>query len=299
MAMRQKNKDPERWLLQKRNGQGPSSATTALLKTEPLDGSIGGNFGQSLGPGGRRLRTVVNGDGGLFGDEDEDDLSRRHNLGQDADYDEVPYHEDFADDEEKLVPDDHQEDEIEKEMEVSTALHFTIRADLRQERLSRELMSANKQGATGVDESDEEEHGSLTGAGKAIKKLMDKHEKNDAYESDQDENPYVSSAVRLDSFTLCNSLTDFLGGGGRGRGASNYRWTSCPATIHAFACLHKRRRVISGNASTFIPSCSCIYAQLPCYFTKPRAQWSLRCRKARNEPESPETTSNAKRPSCR
>ncbi len=129
--MRQKNKDPERWLLQKRNGQGPSSATTALLKAEPLDGSIGGNFGQSLGPGGRRLRTVVNGDGGLFGDEEEDGRSRSHNLGQDADYDEVPYHEDFADDEEKLVPDDHQEDEIEKEMEVSTTLHCAIRADLR------------------------------------------------------------------------------------------------------------------------------------------------------------------------
>jgi transcription initiation factor TFIIF subunit alpha len=72
------------------------------------------------------LRTVVNGDGGLFGDEDEDDQSRRRNLGQDADYDEVPYHEDFADDEEKVVPEDHQEDELEKEMEVSTALQFMI-----------------------------------------------------------------------------------------------------------------------------------------------------------------------------
>jgi transcription initiation factor TFIIF subunit alpha len=241
MAMRQKNKDPERWLLQKRNGQGPSSATTALLKAEPLDGSIGGNFGQSLGPGGRRLRTVVNGDGGLFGDEDEDGGSRRRDLGQDADYDEVPYHEDFADDEEKLVPDDHQEDEIEKEMEVSTALHFAIRADLRQERLSREYMGANKTGATGVDETDEEEHDSaLTGAGKAIKKLMDKHEKNDAYESDNDgEDPYVSSAVRLCSFALRNNLTDLVGGRGRGRRAYNCRWTSCPATIHAFACLDK------------------------------------------------------------
>jgi transcription initiation factor TFIIF subunit alpha len=240
MAMRQKNKDPERWLLQKRNGQGPSSATTALLKAEPLDASIGGNFGQSLGPGGRRLRTVVNEDGGLFGDEDEDGGSRRRNLGQDADYDEVPYHEDFADDEEKVVPDDHQEDEIEKEMEVSTALHFVIRADLRQERISREYMGANKSRPTGVDESDEEEHDpALTGAGKAIKKLMDKHEKNDAYESDNDgEDPYVSSAVRLCSFALRNNLTDLVGGR-RGRRASNYRWTSCPATIHAFACLHK------------------------------------------------------------
>jgi len=222
--MRQKNKDPERWLLQKRNGQGPSSATTALLKAEPLDGSIGGNFGQSLGPGGRQLRTVVNGDGGLFGDEDEDGSSRGRNLGQDADFDEVPYHEDFADDEEKLVPDDHQEDEIEKEMEVSTALHFAINADLCQERLSREYMGANKQRATGVDESDEEEYDSaLTGAGKAIKKLMNKHEKNDAYESDKDgEDPYASSAVRLYSFPLRNNLTDLVGGGRRGRRTRNY-----------------------------------------------------------------------------
>ena len=128
--MRQKNKDPERWLLQKRNGQGPSAATTALLKVEPLDGSIGASSSQSLGPGGRRLRTVVNGDSGLFGDEDEDDRSRRRDVGQDADYDEVPYHEDFADDEEKGVPQDHQEDELEKEMEVCIVLHFAIRADL-------------------------------------------------------------------------------------------------------------------------------------------------------------------------
>ncbi|KAI0303245.1 hypothetical protein BC826DRAFT_984227 [Russula brevipes] len=177
MAMRQRNKDPERWLLQKRNGQGPSAATTALLKTEPSDGSLGG---QSLGPGGRRLRTVVNGDGGLFGDDDEDGQLRRADLGQDADYDEVPYHEDFADDEEKIVPEDHQEDELEKEME---------------ERLQREYMTANKQRDGGVDESDDEEPDpALTGAGKAIKKLMNKHEKNEAYESDDESNPYASSA---------------------------------------------------------------------------------------------------------
>ncbi|KAH9999318.1 hypothetical protein BJV77DRAFT_976632 [Russula vinacea] len=179
MAMRQRNKDPERWLLQKRNGQGPSAATSALFKAEPLDISIGGNFGQSLGPGGRRLRTVVNGDGGLFGDEDEDGRTRRRNLGQDADYDEVPFLEEFADDEEKVVPEDHQEDELEKEME---------------ERLQREYMTANKQRDAGIDESDEEEQDStLTGAGKAIKKLMSKHEKNEAYESDEESNPYASS----------------------------------------------------------------------------------------------------------
>lgn len=116
--MRQRNKDPERWLLQKRNGQGPSSATTALLKGESPEASTRGGSSESLGPGGRRLRAVVNSSAGLFGDDDEDGGSRRRDLGQDADYDEVPYHEDFADDEEKAVPEDHQEDEFEKEMEV-------------------------------------------------------------------------------------------------------------------------------------------------------------------------------------
>jgi len=63
----------------------------------------------------------------------------------------------------------------------------------------------------------------LTGAGKAIKKLMDKHEKNDGYESDkEEEDPFVSSAVRLDSFALRNNLTDLVGGGRRGRRACNY-----------------------------------------------------------------------------
>lgn len=239
MAMRQRNKDPERWLLQKRNGQGPSAATSALFKAEPLDVSIGGNFGQSLGPGGRRLRTVVNGDGGLFGDEDEDGRTRRRNLGQDADYDEVPFLEEFADDEEKVVPEDHQEDELEKEMEVSTTLRFAIRADLCQERLQREYMTANKQRDAGIDESDEEEQDStLTGAGKAIKKLMSKHEKNEAYESDEESNPYASSVVRLCSSALRKNQTDFVGGG-RGRGTCNRRWTGCPATIYTVACFGK------------------------------------------------------------
>jgi hypothetical protein len=102
-------------------------------------------------------------------------------------------------------------------------------------------MGANKARAAGVDESDEEEHDpALTGAGKAIKKLMNKHEKNDAYESDDGgEDPYVSSAVRLNSFALRNNLTDLVGGRGRGRRACNCRWTGCHATIHAFACLYK------------------------------------------------------------
>ncbi|KAA1466371.1 hypothetical protein DENSPDRAFT_831187 [Dentipellis sp. KUC8613] len=181
MAMRQKNKDPERWLLHNRNGQGPSAATAAIFKAESdVGGPVRASSGQSLGPGGRRLRTVVNGSDTLFGDDDEDDAGRRRrkrDLGADADYDEVPYQEDFADDEEKMEP-EQDDDEVAKEME---------------ERLQREYMSANKQRDGHIDESDSEDESQLTGAGKAIKKLMTKLEKNDAYDDDEEGNPYASS----------------------------------------------------------------------------------------------------------
>jgi len=79
-------------------------------------------------------------------------------------------------------------------------------------------MSANKQRDGGIDESDEEDHDpALTGAGKAIKKLMNKHEKNEAYESDEESNPYASSVVRVGPLDLRNILIVFVGGRGRGR----------------------------------------------------------------------------------
>ena len=81
-------------------------------------------------------------------------------------------------------------------------------------------MSANKQRDTGIDESDEEDQDpALSGAGKAIKKLMSKHEKNEAYESDDESNPYASSVIRFHPLSsLYNVLTGFIGGGGRGGG---------------------------------------------------------------------------------
>lgn len=82
-------------------------------------------------------------------------------------------------------------------------------------------MSANKQRDAGIDESDEEDHDpALTGAGKAIKKLMSKHEKNEAYDSDEESNPYASSVVRCGLLILRNILNDFVGGRG-GRGTYN------------------------------------------------------------------------------
>jgi len=54
---------------------------------------------------------------------------------------------------------------------------------------------ANKQREGYIDESEEEEDGDsqLTRDGKSLKKLMRKLEKNVAYDSDEERNPYASS----------------------------------------------------------------------------------------------------------
>jgi transcription initiation factor TFIIF subunit alpha len=44
-----------------------------------------------------------------------------------------------------------------------------------------------------VDESEDEEEGRLTRDGKAMKKLIRNLEKNTAYDSDDEKNPYASS----------------------------------------------------------------------------------------------------------
>lgn len=123
MSNIKKNQDPERWLLRKRNGQGPSAETAALFKAE-RSGSTGPIPSASLGPGGRRLKTVDNGMNGLFGDdedEDEDGEGRKRRtkreLGAEGDVDEMDFEEQFADDEEKMEPDD-RDDEEAKELEV-------------------------------------------------------------------------------------------------------------------------------------------------------------------------------------
>ncbi|EMD40710.1 hypothetical protein CERSUDRAFT_111293 [Gelatoporia subvermispora B] len=184
MSKIQKNKDPERWLLRRRNGQGPSEATLATIKAERA-GSLGPGAGsQSLGPGGRRLKTVDSGMSGLFGDDDDEegvDRKRRvkRELGAEGDLDELDFEEAFADDEDRMEPDD-REDEEAKELE---------------ERLKREYRNANKLRDAGVDESeDEEDENQLTGAGKNLQKTLRKLEKDVAYDdSDEEKNPYASS----------------------------------------------------------------------------------------------------------
>ncbi|CAL1700613.1 unnamed protein product [Somion occarium] len=188
MTQMQKNKDPERWLLRKRNGQGASDATAAMFKSEregsaiPPSGSLVYSASQSLGPGGRRLRTVDSGMAGLFGDEDDEESGDRKRklskeLGAEGDLDELDFEDEFADDEEKVEGE--VEDEEAKEAE---------------ERLKRQYKTANKLRESYIDESEEEEEEpKLSMAGKDVQKLMRKLEKNLAYESDEEENPYASS----------------------------------------------------------------------------------------------------------
>lgn len=125
MAARNKNKDPSLWLKQKRGGQAPSAATAAMFKAES-DGS--NDLSQNFAPNGRRLRTVRREDE-LFGDDDDEGGARRRRAdGADADFEEIPYHEEFADDEEKMGVEE-EEDEVEKEMEVNR--HPSQRYDIK------------------------------------------------------------------------------------------------------------------------------------------------------------------------
>jgi transcription initiation factor TFIIF subunit alpha len=126
MSKMQKNKDPERWLLYHRNGQGPSTATSAIFKAEAegrilTNGSLVYSAEQSLGPGGRKLKTVDSGRD-LFGDDDDGDVKRkrRKDDGADGDIDEQVYEEDFADDEEKMEEDGDEEEAKELEVRICT-----------------------------------------------------------------------------------------------------------------------------------------------------------------------------------
>lgn len=78
--------------------------------------------GQSLAPGGRKLKAVDSGMSNLFGDGDEEDggakRRREKEYGGEGDLDEITYEEDFADDEEKV--DLEAEDEETKDIEVSS-----------------------------------------------------------------------------------------------------------------------------------------------------------------------------------
>ncbi|KAF8897535.1 hypothetical protein BD779DRAFT_1491386 [Infundibulicybe gibba] len=160
-------RDPQAWL-SSRNGKGPSAATAAMFKAEAEGRSMSGGS-SLLGPGGRKLKTVDSGMSSLFDDDDDGDTKRRREkeLGGEGDLDEQEYEADFADDEEKMDVDDN--DEEAKEIE---------------ERLKREGT---------YDESDDEEVPGMTKQAKAMQKLIRNREGNDAYDSDEEKNPYASS----------------------------------------------------------------------------------------------------------
>lgn len=169
MASITKNKDPERWLL-RRTGKSQLDATTAAaFKQEPMDA------GPSGGAPGLRVKEEPMGD--LFGDDEEGGRRRRGND-MDADYDEVPYEEEFQDDEEKVGL--YEDDELTKEME---------------ERLQKEYMTANKHRDENVV-TDDDEPNEGPRVSKSMRKLVGRHEKSDLYGSDDsDENPYASEVI--------------------------------------------------------------------------------------------------------
>ncbi|KAG9317293.1 hypothetical protein JVU11DRAFT_1490 [Chiua virens] len=182
MAKIQKNKDPERWLLHRRDGQKASEATSAMFKADPDAPTVVGaaplvhSASQSRGPGGRALRTVNRGSQGAEQDEDGDIRPKREEDDGEGHLDEQLFDEEVADDDEHEAAD--MDDEEAKELE---------------ERLKREYKLANKQREGYIDESDEEDESQLTKQGQSLKKLMRKLEKNVAYESDEEHNPYASS----------------------------------------------------------------------------------------------------------
>ncbi|KAJ6599065.1 transcription initiation factor [Mycena vulgaris] len=178
-------RDPQQWLYN-RNGKGPSEATAAMFKAESEGRALAGSStlvhssGQSLAPGGRKLKTVDSGMDNLFGDGDDEDggakRRKEKEYGGEGDLDEITYEDDFADDEEKM--DVEAEDEETKDIE---------------ERLKKEYKTANKLRDGGVDESDDEELPGMSKQAKAMQKLIRTREGNDAYDSDEDKNPYASS----------------------------------------------------------------------------------------------------------
>lgn len=124
MAKIQKNKDPERWLLHRRKGQGPSSATSEMFKAEAENRVVSGSSslvyssGQSRAVGGRTLRTTNRGAQGGGDDDDDEGGPRRKKEENDmeGDLDEQLFDDEFADDDE-AGPADMDEEEA-KELEV-------------------------------------------------------------------------------------------------------------------------------------------------------------------------------------
>ncbi|KAJ7283649.1 transcription initiation factor [Mycena rebaudengoi] len=123
-------RDPQAWL-HNRTGRGPSADTAAMFKAESEGRALSGSSslvhtsGQSLAPGGKKLKAVDSGMNNLFGGDDEDDggdskRKREKEYGGEGDLDEMVYEADFADDEEKIDMEDNDEETRDMEMSRTT-----------------------------------------------------------------------------------------------------------------------------------------------------------------------------------
>lgn len=190
-------------------------APPANIRSRLLDKSVLSGRRTSTGAGGARkkLRSVIK---GTSGGNDDDELSGRRGKeegGEQGD-DEFEYDEDFQDDEEGVAKVNDMADEDEtKELEVRPftlfpSLSVSVGADSRfaacQNRIKKEMRSA-KGFEEVVDDPDDEEEEELTNTGKAVKKLVKKLAKNQAYESDgeDDDNPYASAVRSIPLPTWC------------------------------------------------------------------------------------------------
>jgi transcription initiation factor TFIIF subunit alpha len=134
MAKIQKNKDPERWLLHRRKGQGASAATAETFKAEAENrvvsssSSLVYSSGQSRAVGGRTLRTTNRGPGG-GGDDDDEGAPKRKKEENDmeGDLDEQLFDDEFADDEEAGPADMDEEEAKELEVWPLSVVFFIIR----------------------------------------------------------------------------------------------------------------------------------------------------------------------------
>ncbi|CAH7667807.1 hypothetical protein PPACK8108_LOCUS2234 [Phakopsora pachyrhizi] len=144
--------------------------------------------------GGRKGKfTAVHGGGNLMGKDEDEDVKPK--LGQDGDFDEVDYDEEFANDEEgagNLNDEAMEEDEL---WELDERMKWEMLAAGRagDEEKDRDNMIVDKDDLFGKRDN-------LTKKGKAVKKLlMRKADNNDAYNSDDDvKNPYASEEEESD-----------------------------------------------------------------------------------------------------
>ena len=117
-CMRQYNKrDPQAWRVGRNGRASPSAPAAPIIKAEGSSrNSLVYSSGSSLGPGGRKLKTVDSGMNGIFDDDDDPSARRRREreYGEEGDLDEQVFEETFDDDEGVVE----EEDEAAKELEV-------------------------------------------------------------------------------------------------------------------------------------------------------------------------------------